>query len=132
MDPEVDQHRPRRIKANQPNLRVNKMVMEPTDLDDFIEVMIQTFWAVSTIDVDALASFRANPGESLQMLGTRFNQIAMPLEGAKPLTSRMLALSLMKHLPDMVRVRTISNMEWQDQKREKRGELKTVRGELMA
>lgn len=66
------------------------------------------------------------------MLGSIFNQIAMPLESTRLMTSRMLALSLMKHLPDMVRVKTMGMMENQDRKREKRGGLKTNTNELMA
>lgn len=41
----------------------------------------------------------------------------MPLEEARLITSRMLPLSLMKHVPDIVRARTISIMERQDEKR---------------
>lgn len=44
---------------------------------------------------------------------------------------RMLALSLMKHLPNMARSRTINKMERQNKERAKKGELPTNRDELM-
>ena len=48
------------------------------------------------------------------------------------MTCRMLPLYLMKHLPDLMRMRTISTMEQHDEERAKRGKLTTNRDELMA
>ena len=115
-----------------PNFRMGKVAMESPDLNDFIEVLIQTFQAASSTDLDALTTFRANLEESLWMVGTRFNLIVAPMESAKLTTSRMLVLSPMKHLSDMVRVKSINQMENHDRKREKRGELKMDKDESMA
>lgn len=65
------------------------------------------------------------------MLGTCFDLIALPLEGANLFTSRTLALSLMENLPDMVRIGTMRKMERQEGKRTKKGEASTDRDELM-
>lgn len=66
------------------------------------------------------------------MLGTRFNLIAMPSASARLMKSRMLAFSVMKHLPDRVRAQIIRNIERQDEKRSKRGKLATNRDKLIA
>lgn len=66
------------------------------------------------------------------MLGTCFNLIALPLEGANLMISRMLALSLVEHLPDMIRYKTITKMVRQDEDRARKGPELTNRDELMS
>ena len=57
--------------------------------------------------------------------------IALSLEVNNLITSRMLALALMEHLPNMVRDMTTNQMIRQDEERAKRGEELTNRDELM-
>lgn len=64
------------------------------------------------------------------MLGSRFNLIALLLEGANLMTSRMLPLSLMKNPHGMVRMGTMSKMKHEDEKRNKRSEALTIRDEV--
>lgn len=114
-----------------PDLREGRKVEEPSDLTDFVTMLLATFQAAAAKYLDALTAFKPDARESLHMLGTRFNLIALPLEGANLTTSRMLALSLMKHLPNIVRKRTINKMQRQDEERGEMGGIFTNRDELM-
>lgn len=82
--------------------------MKPSDLQDIIDVLIPTFQAASSTHLDALTTFRGNLGGSQPRVG---HEVVTPLKSAGIMTTRMLALSLMKHLTDMVRVKTSSFME---------------------
>lgn len=100
-----------------PDLKERRKVVAPPDLNGFVALFHETFQSASATYLDALTSFTLDPRESLQMLGMRFNLIALPLEGAKLVTSKTLALSFMKHLRDIVRRRTISKMEREGEER---------------
>lgn len=73
---------------------------DPPDLADFFKVQETTFQVAPRAYLDALKAFKADPRESLHLLEFRFNEIAEPLERAKLMTSRMLTMSLLLHLPD--------------------------------
>ena len=92
-----------------------RKVEEPSDLADFVKVLLTTYQAAAATNLDAFTTFKPDPRESLPMLGMRFNLIALPLEGANLMTLRMLALSLMEHLPNMIRDNPITKMVRQDQ-----------------
>lgn len=95
--------------------------MELPDLEKFLAVLVTTFLVVAATYLDGMKAFKADPKKSLQMLGTRLNLSALPLEGA----------NLMKHLPNMLRMGTIRKMKRQDEKHIKRGEASTNCNELM-
>ena len=73
------------------------MAMEPFDLEEFLAILVSMFQVEATPYLHDVKSFRADPKEPLQMLGTRFDTIAVPLEGANLKSSRILAISPMKH-----------------------------------
>ena len=104
---------------------------EPEKIDEFLDVLLANFQAASAVNFAALHAFKHDPRESLHMLGTRFNIIAPALEGNNLMSSRSLALSLLQHLPDMIRLKVEAKMRIQDAKRLKRDEPLTDREDLM-
>lgn len=51
-------------------------VEAPSDINDFLDVLLVNFEAGLVVNLQALYDFKHNPRESLHMLGTRFNLIA--------------------------------------------------------
>ena len=65
------------------DLKEHRKVEEPPDLNGFVAVLLATFQFASATCLDALPSFIQDPRGSLQMLGARFNLIALPWEGGR-------------------------------------------------
>ena len=107
-------------------------VEEPNEIEEFVEVLLAKFQATSATNLDRVRNFKPDPKESLYMLETRFNLITLSLEENNLISSRMLALALIEHLPGMVRVSTTNEMIRQDKARTKNGESLTKRDELMS
>ena len=114
-----------------PNLRPDP-IEEPEELEEFLQLVVETFQSSQAAYLDDLRKFTALPDEGLLDLATRFDNLAIPLLNAHLTTERDLALVLRKHIPVFLRKKTYAKMEAQDDKRRIRGEDPSTRQEMIA
>ena len=114
-----------------PNLRLDP-IEEPEELEEFLQMVVETFQSLQAAYLDDLNNFTTLPGEGLLDLATRFDNLAIPLLNAHLTTERDLALVLRKHIPIFLRKKTFAKMETQDDKRRIRGEEPSTRQEMIA
>ena len=89
-------------------------VEEPRDIDDFLDVLLENFEAADALNLQILTDFKHDPKETLNLLGTRFDIVASSLEKEKLMSSRLLAIALLQHLPLMIRANVEQQMKDQD------------------
>ena len=83
---------------------------EPEELEEFLQVVAETFQSSQAAYLDDLRNFIAFSGEGLLDLATRFDNLAIPLPNAHLITERDLALVLRKHIPVFLRKKTFAKM----------------------
>ena len=93
-----------------PNLRPDP-IEEPEELEEFLQLVAETFQSSQAAYLDDLRKFIALPGEGLLDLATRFDNLAIPLLNAHLTTERNLALVLRKHIPIFLRKKKFAKME---------------------
>ena len=84
------------------NLRLDP-IEEPEELEEFLQVVVETFQSLEAAYLGDIRNFTAMPGEGLLDLATRFDNLAIPLLIAHLTTERDLALVLRKHITDLRR-----------------------------
>ena len=119
------------IAPVRPDLRP-KPVEEPEELEEFLQMLAETFQASQATYLDDLMTFSAIPGEGVLETATRFDNMAIPLLNANLITERYLAFILRKHLPVVLRSKVFAKMDAQDDKRRIRGQETTTRHEMVA
>ena len=92
-----------------PDLRPDP-IEEPEELEEFLLLVAETFQSSQAAYLDELRKFTALPSEGLD-LGTRFDNLAIPLLNAHLTTERDLALVLRKHITIFLRKKTFAKME---------------------
>ena len=107
-------------------------VEEPSDIDDFLDILLIFFEAADALNLQILTDFTHDPKETLHLLGTRFDIIASSLEKGKLMSSRSPAIALLQHLPLIIRAKVEEQMIKQDKARLIAKEPLTNREELMA
>ena len=85
-------------------------VEEPPELDEFLEIIQETFQAASAVYLEDLHAFTPLPRESLIKMADRFDEVALPLLTAGLMTPRGLALNLRRHIPIHIRRSTLTAM----------------------
>ena len=85
-----------------PNLKPNP-IEEPEELEEFLQIVGETFQSSQAAYLDELMNFTALPDEGLLDLATRFDNLANPLLDAHLTTERDLVLVLCKHIPVFLR-----------------------------
>ena len=66
-------------------------ILEPSELEEFLTIIEETFQAASAVYLEDLHAFSALPRESLIKLADRFDEVALPLLTAGLMTSQGLA-----------------------------------------
>ena len=107
-------------------------ILEPFELEEFLNIIQETFQAASAVYLEDLHTFSALPRESLIKLADRFDEVALPLLIARLMTSRGLALTLRRHIPMRIRRTTLNAMMREDERRFERGVLLVDKDELTA
>lgn len=105
-------------------------VEEQEDIDESLDVLPVNFQAAAAVNLAALQAFKHDPKESLHLY-TRSNVIALSLENNFLVTSRSPALSLLQHLPALIKFKGQKRIETQDTLRLRREKPPTERKELM-
>ena len=85
-------------------------IKEPDELDEFLDIIQDTFQAASAVYLDDLNAFKPHPLESLLKMADRFDEVAIPLLTAGLMTSRGLALTLRRHIRAHIRRATLNAM----------------------
>ena len=107
-------------------------VPEPDELNEFLEIIQETFQAASAVYLEDLNAFAPLARESLIKMADRFDEVALPLLTAGLMTSRGLALNLRRHIPIHIRRNTLAAMLREDERRFEKGKLLIDKDELMA
>lgn len=105
---------------------------ESGEIDEFLKVLLKNFQAAIVFNFQYPTDFKYDPRESLYMLGTGFYLIALALEGNNLMSSQSLALSLLQHLPEIVRARVEYKIRIHDEGNLDKEEPFSDRGELMS
>ena len=103
-------------------------VEEPSELNEFLDIIQETFQAASAVYLEDLRSFAPLPRQSLIKMADRFDEVALPLLSAGLMTPRGLALNLRRHIPLHIRRSNLSAMMRDDEQRPTNGAGPAKRG----
>ena len=107
-------------------------IIEPPELEEFLNIIQETFQAASAVYLEDLHAFTTHPRESLIKLADRFDEVALPLLTVGLMTIRGLALTLRRHIPIHIRRNTLNALMREDERRFERGAPLVDKDELMA